>query len=281
MRALFLIPGGSSQQLQSFAAVAAVAAQLKAEVQVVCPLAAAPVWGLHPAVNRAIPFAFGQATLADWANLLGSVREPDFQVSLNLAPSRQMDLMLSMSHIPTRVATAGFSATEQVGPVAGGWPNQALEAFLRPIGVQLDAEAFRLPLAQADLDGAAAALPTGDGPALLVAPSGDVGDWPASQWQALPACIRAKLPALRSVAALRGEGAANLGQRAAQIASTDVVLASDPVTIELALLLGLPLVALGRDPASLPGRAGVQGLGAAGTLGQLSPADVLAALGLG
>ena len=33
MRALFLIPGGSSEQLQSFAAAAAVADQLKAEVR--------------------------------------------------------------------------------------------------------------------------------------------------------------------------------------------------------------------------------------------------------
>jgi hypothetical protein len=50
MRALFLIPGESSRQLQAFAAVAAVAEQLGAEVQVVCPPAAtAP---LEPAPGR-------------------------------------------------------------------------------------------------------------------------------------------------------------------------------------------------------------------------------------
>jgi hypothetical protein len=59
------------------------------------------------------------------------------------------------------------------------------------------------------------------------------------------------------------------------------VLASDPVSIELALLLGLPLVALGRNAASLPSRAGVQGLGSAANLSQLGDAEVLAALGLG
>ena len=198
MRALFLIPGGSSQQLQSFAAVAAVADQLHADVQVVCPLAAVPLWGLHPAVERAMPFTYEQATLADWANLMGSVREPDFQVSLNLAPSRQMDLMLSMSHIPTRVASSGFSATERITPIEGGWANQAFEAFLRPIGVRLEADSFRLPIAPADLEAASAALPSGDGPALLLAPSGAGGDWPAQQWQDLPAKIRSKLPNLRA-----------------------------------------------------------------------------------
>jgi hypothetical protein len=164
MRALFLIPGGSSQQLQSFAAVAAVADQLHAEVHVVCPVAAVPLWSLHPAVKRAMPFTYEQATLADWANLMGSVREPDFQVSLNLAPSRQMDLMLSMSHIPTRVASGGFSATERITPMEGGWPNQAFEAFLRPIGVRLEAESFRLPIAPADLEAASAALPVSSMP---------------------------------------------------------------------------------------------------------------------
>ncbi|MBD2422649.1 lipopolysaccharide heptosyltransferase family protein [Cyanobium sp. FACHB-13342] len=279
MRALFLIPGGSSQQLQSFAAVAAVADQLGAEVQVVCPLAAVPLWGLHPAVNRAMPFAYDQATLADWANLMGSVREPDFQLCINLAPSRQMDLMLSMSHIPTRVAAAGFSATERITPAPGGWPNQALEAFLRPIGLRLDADTFRLPLAQADLEAAAAALPAGDGPVLLLAPSGGAGDWPADQWAGLPAAIRSKLPNLRTLPAL--PASAKLRGRAAQVASADVVLASDPVAIELALLLGLPLVALGREAASLPSRAGVQGLGTATNLAQLGAPEVLAALGLG
>ena len=278
MRALFLIPGGSSQQLQSFAAVAAVADQLHADVQVVCPLAAVPLWSLHPAVERAMPFSYEQATLADWANLMGSVREPDFQVSLNLAPSRQMDLMLSMSHIPTRVASGGFSATERITPIEGGWANQAFEAFLRPIGVRLDAESFRLAIAPADLEAASAALPSGDGPALLLAPSGAGGDWPAQQWQDLPAKIRSKLPNLRTLAGTR---AGDMRKRAAQIASADVVLASDPVAIELALLLGLPLVALGRDAASLSSRAGVQGLGSAANLSQLGDAEVLAALGLG
>lgn len=278
MRALFLIPGGSSQQLQSFAAVAAVADQLHADIQVVCPLAAVPLWSLHPAVERAMPFSYEQATLADWANLMGSLREPDFQVSLNLAPSRQMDLMLSMSHIPTRVASGGFSATERITPIEGGWANQAFEAFLRPIGVRLEADSFRLPVAPADLEAASAALPSGDGPALLLAPSGAGGDWPAQQWQDLPAKIRSKLPNLR---ALAGTQAGDVRKRAAQIASADVVLASDPVAIELALLLGLPLVALGRDAASLPSRAGVQGLGGAANLSQLGDAEVLAALGLG
>lgn len=278
MRALFLIPGDSSRQLQAFAAVAAVAEQLQAEVQVVCPAAATAVWALHPAVSRALPFPFGEATLADWANLLGTVREPDFQLCINRAGGRQLDLLLSMSHIPTRIASAGFSATERVTPAPGGWPNQHdWQTFLQPIGVSLDAASYRLTLPAADLNAASTALPAGDGPLLLLAPSGDPADWPAPHWRALPERIRERLGGLRSLEA----GSGSLRQRAARLACADVVLASDPLTIELALLLGLPLVALGREAEQLPAREGVQAVGRPGELAGLELERVLAALGLG
>jgi hypothetical protein len=278
MRALFLLPGDASLQLQAFPAVAAVADQLGAEVQVAAPAAAAPLWALHPGVSRTIPFNFDDATLADWANLLGSVREPDFQLCINRASGRQVDLMLAMSHIPTRIAAGGFSATERVSLAGGGWPSQSdWQPFLQPIGVTLQADAFRLNLTRADLEQAAAGLPAGDGPLLLLAPRGGAGDWPAARWQELPALIRQKLPGLRTLSGGAGSGSPRL--QAARLASADVVLASDPLSTELALLLGLPLVALGRDRTSLPVRQGVQGLGSPASLAGLEPAAVLEALG--
>jgi ADP-heptose:LPS heptosyltransferase len=279
MRALFLLPGDAMRQLQAFPAVAAVADQLSAQVQVVCSPLAAPCWGLLPAVQKVIPFDFAAATLADWANLLGSVREPDFQLCINLARGRQVDLMLSMSHIPTRIAAGGFSATETVAPAGSAWADQSLEAYLRPIGVSLDAAAFRLTVPRADLDKAAAQLPAGDGPLLLLAPRGDASDWPALQWQALPGLIAARLPGLRSLI-LPAPVGGSPRSRAALLAAADVVLASDGPSIELALLLGVPLVALGRPADSLPQRQGVQGLADANSLPTLEPGPVLAALGL-
>lgn len=278
MRALFLIPGDATRQLQVMPAVAAVAEQLSAQVQVVCAPRLAPCWRLLSAVDHVIPFDFEAATLADWANLLGSVREPDFQLCINLAQGRQVDLMLSMSHIPNRIAASGFSATETVTPTAAGWPAQALEAYLRPVGVRLEADAFRLSLSRKSLEAAAARLPAGDGPLLMLAPRGDSTDWPADRWTELPGLISSRLSTLRSYA-LGSAAAQGVEERAALIASADVVLASDPLSIELALLLGLPLVALGRDPATLPLRQGVQGLAAAGALAHLESTQVLSALG--
>ncbi|MFN5695512.1 MAG: glycosyltransferase family 9 protein [Cyanobacteriota bacterium] len=279
MRALFLIPGDGVSQLQSLPAVAATARQLGFQMQVVCSPEVAGVWKLLPEVEKVIPFNFANATLADWANLLGSVREPDFQACINLAGGRQLDLLLSMSHIPARIAASGFSATETVSPPSDGWPSQALAAYLQPIGVPLDAGNFRLSLPQESVKAAVASLPAGDGPMLLLAPAGVPGDWPDQRWKELPEQIRTTLPGLRCLQVGPSSAAATL-QRAALVAASDVVLASDPLTEELALLCGVPLVALGRSQASLPARAGVKGLEARNGLADLSNADVLTALGL-
>jgi hypothetical protein len=280
MRALFLIPGDGVRQLQALPAAAAVADQLGFAIQVACRPELAGLWKLLPAVEKVIPFAFGDASLADWANLLGSVREPDFQACINLAQGRQVDLMLSMSHIPTRVATGGFSATTTVTPPPGGWAAQSLEAFLQPIGVRLDADAFRLSLPRAALEAATAAQPSGEGPLLLLAPAGVPGDWPEERWQGLPDHIRTTIPSLRCRRLPPVSPAAAVAG-AAEVATADVVLASDPLSEELALLCGLPLVALGRDPASLPQRPGVAGLTAPEGLSALDDRIVLNALGLG
>ena len=276
MRVLFLLPGGLTAQLQALPAAARVAEALGAQLQVACSPSAAAAWTLLPAVEKTIPFDFeGGPSLADWANLLGNVREPDFQACINLASGRQVDLMLSMSHIPSRVAAGGFSATDTVSP-GSGWPAQALAAYLRPLGLDLDAAAFRLSLPAAALDKAAATLPAGQGPALLLAPAGTADDWPAARWAELPELVRAKLPDVRPVQA----GGGSLVEKAARIASCDVVLSSDPLTTELALLVGAPLVALDRAAEALPSRQGSCGIGG-GDLRNLSANAVLQALGLG
>jgi len=277
MRVLFLVPGGLSAQLDVLPAAAKVAEVLNAQVQVACDPKAAAAWSLLPALEKVIPFAFGESpTLADWANLLGNVREPDFQACINLAQGRQVDLMLSMSHIPNRVATGGFSATSTV-TADHGWAPQAMAAFLRPLGIELNAQQFRLALPKAALEKAAAAMPSGQGPALLLSPSGHQQDWPADRWQALPAAIRTKLSDLRVVEASSG----SLLERASQMANCDVVLSSDPISTALALFSGMPLVAIGAEASALPEREGVKAVGQAGALGALEPTAVLQALGLG
>ena len=285
MQVLALLPGGEEDQLQALPAMAALAEQGSAQLHVVCPAKAATIWTLLPAVEHCIPFAFGQRwSLADWANLLGNVREPDFQASLNLSTDWSIDLLLSLTHIPLRVASGGFSATRQVKQPTG-WRTQTLEAWLRPLGVHCDANAYRLPLPQRALPQARSALGQGNGPALLLAPGAAPG-WSPEDWQEFVEAVGQAVPSVRLLWLARGGGEPAGTQRcrpatvlaeAATVASVDVVLTDEPRLAQLAVLTGTALVAAGmEDPRRLPQRDGIKPLP---PLVQLRPTDVLQALG--
>ena len=228
-----------------------------------------------PAVKKVIPFPFeADPNLSDWANLLGLVREPDFQACLNFATGRQVNLMLSMSHIPMRVATEGFASTASA-TVGAGWTPQTLEAFLSPMGVSLNADAFRLSLPAEAMEKARSAQPAGDGPLLLLAPGAFPGDWPEERWTSLPQTIRGKLPQLRSLV-LPTE--MPVVERAAAVACADVVLSSCALTQLIATYCGLPLVAMGAEADQLPQRDMIRRLDSE-DLTALSVSDVMQALG--
>ena len=228
-----------------------------------------------PAVKKVIPFPFeADPNLSDWANLLGLVREPDFQACLNFATGRQVNLMLSMSHIPMRVATEGFASTASA-TVEAGWTPQKLEAFLSPMGVSLNADAFRLSLPADAMEKARSAQPSGDGPLLLLAPGAFPGDWPQERWASLPEAIRNKLPQLRSLVLPTNLPVA---ERAAAVACADVVLSSCSLTQLMATYCGLPLVALGAKADQLPEREMIRRLDRE-DLSSLTVSDVMQALG--
>ena len=180
--------------------------------------------------------------------------------------------MLSMSHIPTRIASSGFSSTEIVS--GEGWcspPGQCAEAP----GCDLDADRFRLALSSQDLDAARAEQPAGEGLMLLLAPAAQRG-LAEQRWRSLPEAIAQRLNGLRS---LQLNPDLPITRRAAAVASADVVLSSCPVSQKLAIYSGVPLVALGAEPQDLPDRPDIRCLGTPGNLSALADDEVLQALG--
>ena len=276
MRVLALSPGSLEEQLDRLPAMAELCQKLNASLQVACDPQQGSLWKLLPCLDKLLPFSFeANPTLADWANLLGCVREPDFQVCINFAEGQQVNLMLSMSHIPKRLGTDGFACTDRVsfGP---GWTAQRLDPFLQALGFALDADQFRLPLAAEALEKARETLPHGDGPLLLLSPAGRSDDWPESEWHTLPNTIKNRLPGLRSMVL---PADLSVPKRAALIACADVVLSSCPVSQRLATYCGTPLVALGAAATDLPERSEIRCLGEPGQLATLQGSEVLTALG--
>ena len=276
MRVLALSPGPVQDQLDRLPALAAVAEELGAMVQVACDPTCRAAWELLPGFEKLIPFSFeSNPSLADWTNLLGCVREPDFQACLNFADGQSVNLMLSMSHIPTRVALSGFASTVRI-TLEQGWAAQRVAPFVEALGCSLKADDFRLTLPSQALENARAELPSGDGPLLLMAPSGVSNDWPNQRWSTLPETIRSRLKTLRSQSLPPG---LKLAQRAAAVACADVVLSSCRLTQLLAVYSNVPLVALGGPAGDLPERAEIRCLGGDGPLEAIGEDEVLTALG--
>ena len=276
MRVLALSPGPVQDQLERLPALAAVAEDLGATVQVACDPTCRAAWELLPGFEKLIPFSFeSNPSLADWTNLLGCVREPDFQACLNFADGQSVNLMLSMSHIPTRVALSGFASTDRI-TLGQGWAAQRIAPFVKALGCSLKADDFRLSLPSQALENARAELPTGDGPLLLMAPSGVSNDWPNQRWSTLPETIRTRLATLRCQS-LSPE--LKLAQRAASVACADVVLSSCRLTQLLAVYSNVPLVALGGQAGDLPERDEIRCLGGDGPLEAIGEDEVLTALG--
>ena len=225
MRLLLLSPGGPQEQLAFVPAAATAASRLATSLQVACAPAAAAVWGLLPAVEKVLPFDFdGRPSLADWTNLLGAVREPDFQACLNLASGWRLDLLLSLSHIPVRVARGGWSATSRVSADAGP------DALLAALGLDPVPTDFRLTLPADALAKAVAQQPPGAGPLLVL----------SAAEAALEPSLRQRLPQVRIERLRPGSPLA----QAAQLASADVLVSGDPWASSLAGLTGVTRVAV-------------------------------------
>lgn len=243
MRVLLLSPGGPETQLARLPLAAQIAHELGAQLQVACNPSEAGYWALLPAVEKVLPFPFeAGATLADWANLLGSVREPDFQACLNFASGAALDLLISLSHIPLRVARGGFSCTNPVAATAGE------QEFLAPLGVSGDPAAFKLQLPAKALEQAAAQQPSGQGPLLLLAPQGDAADWPEQQWQQLEEAVVSRISGGRTERLRPGKPL----QQAAQIASADGVVSSSAVASTLGHYCGISVVELQKLSGNTP-----------------------------
>ena len=258
MRVLLLSPGDRQAQLQRLPIAGQISAALNASLQVACPAAEAAVWKLLPAVEKVLPFGFdGGVTLADWANLLGSVREPDFEVCLNFASGWPINLLISLGRIPLRVARGGFSCTNPIAAEASD------SAFLQPLGLAAETSSFRLSLPAAALQTAKAQQPEGDGPLLLLAPAGTGdSDWPAARWLQLEQAVQQQLTGGRIQWLRTGSPL----QQAAQIASADGLVSSSAVATALGRYSGVAVIELedlgpGTSLSALPLEPVLQALG--------------------
>ncbi|NJM97019.1 MAG: glycosyltransferase family 9 protein [Phormidesmis sp. RL_2_1] len=279
MRILALVPGGISDQLLFFPALEDIKrAYPNAEIGVVVEPQAAAAYRVSKIVDTVVPFAFAAAnSSSDWANLLGIIRDREYEVALTTNTKWGTGLLLWLSGTPTRIAysttdTPWFYTTTVVDKASQPAQYQAerYHELLRPLDINGPTPAPSINVPEGDIAWASALrdrLQLTSGYVLMYpGPATGKGDklasYPTASWQILIQDFRAKQPKLPIVLLQTEDSSAqvnalksadtnltvaateNLGQSAALIAGADLVLTPDSHIMQLAVALKVFTLAL-------------------------------------
>ncbi|MEO1386830.1 MAG: glycosyltransferase family 9 protein [Cyanobacteria bacterium J06634_6] len=279
MRILALLPGGISDQLLFFPALDDIKqAYPNAEIGVVVEPEATVAYRVSKIVDTVIPFAFSAANSpSDWANLLGLVRDREYEVAITTDLSWKMGLLLWLSGVPTRVtygttsAPYFYTATVPDQSVSQSrYQAQRYHDLLKAIDITGPTPEIAVNVPEGDIAWATALRDRLDLKSgyVLMYPGQDTGrvglsgQYPLSGWQALIADFRAKQPKMPIVLLRTDSSAAqvnalksadtglviasaeNLGQTAAIVAGADLVLTPDSYVMQLSTALKVFTLAL-------------------------------------
>jgi ADP-heptose:LPS heptosyltransferase len=109
MRILAFVPGGIGDQILFFPTLDRLKLRYPdAQTDVVVSPSAVPAYQVTNSAKGTIPFLFqARNSLADWGNLLGTLRDREYDVVLNLRSDWSTNFLLWLSGIPVRIGFAG------------------------------------------------------------------------------------------------------------------------------------------------------------------------------
>jgi ADP-heptose:LPS heptosyltransferase len=114
MRIIALIPGGIGDQILFFPTLEDLkTAYPNAEIDVVVEPRAKAAYHVSKSVHDVIVFDFkGSNSLADWGNLLGVIRDREYDMALSLGQRWGIGFLLWLTGIPIRIGYAGTPSAE-------------------------------------------------------------------------------------------------------------------------------------------------------------------------
>jgi ADP-heptose:LPS heptosyltransferase len=290
MRVLALVPGGVSEQLLFLPTLEHLKhAFPKAEISVaVAPIAKA-AYRVSALVKEVFPYDFKQRNSpSDWANLLGIIRDREFEVVITATQNRSLALLLWLSGVPTRVGYSNSAndllLTATVPHKTSQFQGSQYHDLLAGLGINGPCPSAAINVPQKDIDwvnGQIKMQGIGDQGYVLMyggPTDDDAGQpYPADSWAAIIQDFQARQPGLPLVLIQQPETASlvqdltqrlpnlkvvrpdNVGQVAALIAGANLMLSTDSYPLQLGVALNVFTLALfGANPPAqrLPSLAG-------------------------
>lgn len=141
MRILALVPGGISQQILFFPTLKTLKANYpKALIDVVVEPAAKSAYRVCADVHEVLLFDFRDRNgLADYLNLLGIIRDREYEMAISLTPDWSIAMLLWLNGIPVRIGyktNTSWFLTHGVELQPGGEGASEYHQLLRGLGIE-------------------------------------------------------------------------------------------------------------------------------------------------
>jgi ADP-heptose:LPS heptosyltransferase len=277
MQLVALVPGGISDQLLFFPTLDDLKQQYSdAEIDVVVEPRAKAAYRLSKSVNDVLTFDFkDRNSPADWANLLGVLRDREYEAVLSTSRGSGVGLLLWLTGIPTRVGFAGGTSnlflTNSVPLKADQYTAQMYHDLLQGLGITTPCPELTVRIPKSDQDWADAErkrLGISGGYVLLYASS--EAEYPVENWRRIIQDLQQKQPDIPIVVVqddnqsfisslaqtspgLKVAKVSDPGKLAALIAGANLVLSTEGTVVHLAVALQVYTLALfgSADPDTL------------------------------
>ncbi len=279
MRILALVPGGIGDQVLFFPTLDDLRAYYpEAEIDVIVEPRAKGAYRVCKSVDTVLTFDFKDRNgMADFGNLLGIIRDREYDVALSLGRRWSVGLLLWMTGIPTRIgykASAGsWFFTNPVPLKTEQYAAQMYHDLLQGLGINSPCPELAVSLPKQDIEWAEAEqkrleiAETGyilihGGSSRLAQSKGIDKIYPVKKWQQIVEDIQQKQPNLPIVMLQGPEDAewiaammesrpnlkttapGDIGKLAAMIAGANLMMCTDSAPMHLSVAVGTYTIAL-------------------------------------
>ncbi len=314
MRILALVPGGIGDQILFFPTLDDLKGRYpEAEIDVVVEPRSTAAYRVSKSVNKVIAFDFKDANgLADWGNLLGIIRDCEYDVAMSLGRRLGVGFLLWLTGIPMRIGYAAGAGTMFLSnPVPLNQNQYAASMYhdlVKGLGLNGDCPQLTISVPKADIDWVEAEqqrLGIKDsgyvlihgGSSKLAQTLGVDKIYPVKQWQQIIRDLQSRKPEL-PVVLIKGPddrelvdsvlavcpdvkviSPTDIGKLAATIAGANLMLCTDSGPMHLSIAVGTYTIALfgPTDPEKLLPNNGrsIAIKSRTGKIADIPPSDVL------
>ena len=270
MRIVALVPGGIGEQILFFPTLDDLKRKYKSRIDVVCEPSSKAAYRVSKSVDEVLAFDFkDRNSMADWGNLIGTIRDREYDIAITPSQDWLTGLMLWLSGITTRVGFKGNNSLffNRVTPLkTQQYAAHMYHDLLQGLDINSSSPDLELKVPKPDIDWATSEqlrLGVKDTGYILIDSTSVDADtsYPANKWLCIINEFKEKQPDMPVIVISQSDNQGllrikqavpdiketfpdNIGKLAAMIAGANLMLCTDSTPMQLAVFLQTYTIAL-------------------------------------